>query len=334
MADKTLKQWYDYHLTRLKKDPKLKYAGESALKILAGDQAQRSYDAQEKAKKSGGGTLAGTATSGMDMPAPLPTPSTNRVGPSGTVPTPAITKNPSVLKPTPTPTTTAVGQVPANAADPNTYNNRMQSRIAALGIQGYTNANPKPTVDAITFLGTLTDGQYAELAKVLKNLGYSVKEKGALKNVLINYFEEIFPVKDYSELLSKLKGRSIAGTGADGAANLPDRRIGQVDRGALIEVAQAVANKGMFKLTEEELNSIIAPWEKKLKQGTLTTTKKVRNPKTGKLENVTTTTSAFRQGEEEKALEAKLKETRPQQFELADAIGFRDEIMKTLLGGQ
>lgn len=332
MADRTYKQWYDYHLALLKKDPKMKNAGEAALKILAGDQAQRSYDAQEKAKKSTGGNLSGTATAGMDMPAPLPTPSSGRVGRDGVVPTPGITKNPSVIKPTPTPTTTAVGQVPANAADPNTYNNRLQSRIAALGIKGYTASNPPNAVQSLEVL-SLTDGQYAELAKVLKGLGYGVKEKGALKNVLINYFEEIFPVKTYDELLAKLKGRSIAGTGADEAANLPDRRIGQIDRGALVDIAQAVAAKGMFKLSEEELNSIIAPWEKKLAQGTVTTTKKVRNPKTGKLENVTTTTSAFRQGEEEKALETKLKETRPEQFKLADAISFRDDILKTLLGG-
>ena len=330
MADRTYKQWYDYHLALLKKDKKLKYASPDALKMLAGDQAQRSFDAQEKAKKSGG-TLAGTAASGMDMPAPLPTPNTGRVGPSGVVPTPAITKSPAVLKPTPAPTT-GVGKIPANAADPNTYNNKMQSRIAALGIQGYTDSNPRPTPNAIEFLATLTDAQYAELAKVLKGLGYGVKEKGALKNILINYFEEVFPVKDYSELLAKLKGRSIAGTGED-EANLPDRRIGQIDRGTLIDIAQSVANKGMFKLTEEELNEIIAPWEKKLAKGTLTTTKKVRNPKTGKMENVTTTTAAFRQQEEEKALEQKLRETRPQQFELATAINFDAEFKKILAGG-
>jgi hypothetical protein len=330
VADRTYKQWYEYHLALLKKDPNMKNASANALKILAGDQAQRSFDAQEKAKKSGG-TLAGSATAGMDMPAPLPTPNTGRVGPGSTVPAPTITKSPAVLKPTATPTT-GVGQVPANATDPGTYNNRMQSRIQALGIQGYTVSNPKPIPSAIEFLATLNDAQYAELAKVLKGLGYGVKEKGALKNILINYFEEVFPVKDYSELLAKLKGRSIAGTGED-EANLPDRRIGQIDRGTLIDIAQSVANKGMFKLTEEELNEIIAPWEKKLGKGTLTTTKKVRNPKTGKMENVTTTTAAFRQQEEEKALEQKLRETRPQQFELATAINFDAEFKKILAGG-
>lgn len=330
MADRTYKQWYDYHLALLKKDKKLKYASPDALKMLAGDQAQRSFDAQEKAKKSGG-TLAGTAASGMDMPAPLPTPNTGRVGPSGVVPTPAITKSPAVLKPTPAPTT-GVGKIPANAADPNTYNNKMQSRIAALGISGYTNSNPRPTPNAIEFLATLTDEQYTEVAKILKRLNYDVYDKGALKSVLINYFEEIFPVKDYSELITKLKGRAITGTGED-EANLPDRRIGQIDRGTLIDIAQSVANKGMFKLTEQELNEVIAPWEKKLAKGTLTTTKKVRNPKTGKMENVTTTTAAFRQQEEEKALEQKLRETRPQQFELATAINFDAEFKKILAGG-
>ena len=200
-----------------------------------------------------------------------------------------------------------------------------------MGIKGYTASNPPNAVQSLEVL-SLTDGQYAELAKVLKGLGYGVKEKGALKNVLINYFEEIFPVKTYDELLAKLKGRSIAGTGED-EENLPDRRIGQIDRGTLIDIAQSVANKGMFKLTEEELNEIIAPWDKKLGKGPLTTPKKVRNPKTGKMENVTTTTAAFRQQEEEKALEQKLRETRPQQFELATAINFDAEFKKILAGG-
>lgn len=328
MTDKTYKQWYEYHLKELRKNKDVtKYASEDALKRIAADQAQRSFDAQEKAKKDAPGNIAG--------PAPVPTPTAGgRVGRDGVAPTPAptpaITKNPLTVTPAPTPTTG--GQVPANAGDPNTYNNRMQSRIAALGITGYTSSNPAPSLSAIEFLSTLTDQQYSELAKVLKDLGYSVKEKGALKNVLINYFEEIFPVNNYSDLLSKLKGRTIAGAG-DGTANLPDRRIGQVDRGTLEEVAQAVAAKGMFKLTPEELDAIVTPWVKKLEQGTVTTAKKVRNPKTGKLENVTTTTAAFRQGEEEKALEAKLKATRPEQFKLAEGIGFIDEIKKILAGG-
>lgn len=322
MADRTLRQWYDYHLAQLKKDKKYKNASESAIKILAGDMAQRSFDTQQKSAKEKLGTPG-------ELTSSVPSATGGRVGRDGVVPTPAITKNP--LTPTPKPTTAT--QAPSSLGDPNTYNGRMESRIAALGIKGYTSSNQGPTPSAIELLSTLTDAQYSELAKVLKGLGYGVKEKGALKQVLINYFEELFPAKDYAELLAKLKGRSIDGAGADGAANLPERRISQVDRGTLIDIAQAVADKGMFKLTEEELNEILAPWEKKLGKGTLTTTKKVRNPKTGKLENVTMTTAAFRQEEEEKALEEKLRAARPQQFELATAIGFDADFKKILSGG-
>jgi hypothetical protein len=320
VADRTLRQWYDYHLAQLKKDKKYKNASESAIKILAGDMAQRSFDAQQKSAKEKLGTPG-------ELTSSVPSATGGRVGRDGVVPTPAITKNP--LTPTPKPTTAT--QAPSSFGDANTYNGRMESRIAALGIKGYTSSNPSK-ISAVELLSTLTDAQYSELAKVLKGLGYGVKEKGALKNVLINYFEELFPAKDYAELLAKLKGRSIAGTGA-GEENLPERRIGQVDRGTLIDIAQAVADKGMFKLTEEELNEILAPWEKKLGKGTLTTTKKVRNPKTGKLENVTMTTAAFRQEEEEKALEEKLRAARPQQFELATAIGFDADFKKILSGG-
>ena len=321
MADRTLRQWYDYHLAQLKKDKKYKNASESAIKILAGDMAQRSFDTQQKSAKERLGTPG-------ELTSSVPSTTGGRVGRDGVVPTPAITKNP--LTPTPKPTTAT--QAPSNFGDANTYNGRMESRIAALGIKGYTSSNPSQIPSAIELLATLTDAQYSELAKVLKKLDYGVKEKGALKNVLINYFEELFPAKDYAELLAKLKARAIAGTGA-GEENLPERRIGQVDRGTLIDIAQAVANKGMFKLTEEELNEILAPWEKKLGKGTLTTTKKVRNPKTGKLENVTMTTAAFRQEEEEKALEEKLRAARPQQFELATAIGFDADFKKILSGG-
>ena len=334
MADRTYKQWYDYHLALLKKDKKLKYASPDALKMLAGDQAQRSFDAQEKAKKSGG-TLAGTAASGMDMPAPLPTPNTGRVGPSGVVPTPAITKSPAVLKPTPAPTT-GVGKIPANAADPNTYNNKMQSRIAALGISGYTNSNPRPTPNAIEFLATLTDAQYTEVAKILKRLNYDVYDKGALKSVLINYFEEIFPVKDYSELLSKLRGRAIAGLGTGEKVPLPQREIPAYDRGALVNLAREVSSKTLMmgQLPPEVEKQIVDGWVKKVEQGTVRgVTQKVKNPVTGKLEEVTKTTRAFNQEVETQALSERLKTMFKSQFELAQGIQFSNDIKDVLSGG-
>ena len=160
MADKTYKQWYDYHIKELRKNKNVtKYASEDALKRIAADQAQRSFDAQEKAKKNAPGNIAG--------PAPVPTPTAGgRVGRDGVAPTPAptpaITKNPLTV--TPTPALTTGGRVPANAADPNTYNNRMQSRIAHSNYW-HNVSNPAPSLSATVFFTLVTT---VSLAKVLK----------------------------------------------------------------------------------------------------------------------------------------------------------------------
>jgi hypothetical protein len=321
---KTLKQWADYHYNQLKKDFRYSSYKDDALRTLAYDQAKISF-AKENPLSMASSTVGATNTG------------TPRVGPSATsapVPPSGVKKRPDVL-PTPAPTAT-VAQTPPGGM---TYNERIQGRIAATGTAGagpFTYTSPTGATgtgyDMPTFLRGLTTQDYIQLQATLKRLGYNAKNKEEVNQILSTVFPQYFPITDLKTLLSKLKEQELPGAG-DGAANLPDRRIGQIDRGALIELAQAVAAEGMFELTEKELNKIISPWEKKLKQGTLTTTKKVRNPKTGKLENVTTTTSAFRQKEEELALKEKLKAQRPQQFELAGGINFVDELKKLLSGG-
>ena len=321
---KTLKQWADYHYNQFKKDFRYSSYKDDALRTLAYDQAKISF-AKENPPSMASSTVGATNTE------------TPRVGPGATsapIPPSGVKKRPDVL-PTTAPTAT-VAQTPPGGM---TYNERIQGRIAATGTAGggpFTYTSPTGATgtgyDMPTFLRGLTTQDYVQLQAALKRLGYNLKNKEEVNQLLYQVFPQYFPVTDLKTLLSKLKEQELPGAG-DGAANLPDRRIGQVDRGALVEVAQAVAAKGMFELTKEELDEIIAPWEKKLKQGTVTTTKKVRNPKTGKLENVTETKSAFRQGEEELALAERLKAQRPEQYQLAEGIGFNDDLKKLISGG-
>jgi peptidoglycan hydrolase-like protein with peptidoglycan-binding domain len=316
---KTLKQWADYHYNQFKKDFRYSSYKDDALRTLAYDQAKISF-AKENPPSMASSTVGATNTE------------TPRVGPGATsapIPPSGVKKRPDVLA-TPAPTAT-VAQTPPGGM---TYNERIQGRIAATGTAGvglFFPTGGKTGLDMPTFLRGLTTQDYIQLQATLKRLGYNLKNKEEVNQVLSTVFPQYFPVTDLKTLLSKLKEQELPGAGEE--PNLPDRRIGQVDRGALVQVAQAVAAKGMFELTEEELNKIIAPWEKKLKQGTVTTTKKVRNPKTGKLENVTETKSAFRQGEEELALAERLKAERPEQYQLAEGINFVDELKKLLSGG-
>ena len=181
MAAKTYKQWVDYHLAQLKKDKKYKFAGDAALKTLAGDMAQKSYDAQQ----SGSAPLTPTT------PSPLPTVLSTRVGPQGVVPT--------------TPATPSGG----------TYNQQREDRIRALGITGYTSSSTPATPNATQLLATFDNQQLAQIKKLLGEMNYSVpNDAGALKRLILENFVELFPSKDYNDFYIKLKARQI--TGAEG----------------------------------------------------------------------------------------------------------------------
>lgn len=181
MAAKTYKQWVDYHYAQLKKDKKYKYAGDAALKTLAGDMAQKSYDAQQ----SGSAPLTPTT------PSPLPTVLGTRVGPSGVVPT-------------------AAPRTPGG-----TYNDALVSRIQELGLTGYTNSSAPVVPDMVQLLASFDKPQLVQLQKLLGGMGYRVNEVGALKDVLQENFAELFPSKSYDELYSKLKAREITGPEGD-----------------------------------------------------------------------------------------------------------------------
>ena len=113
------------------------------------------------------------------------------------------------------------------------------------------------------------------------------------------------------------------------------RQKSQVDKGTLVNIAQTVAmNTLMRRLTPEEEKAIVTDWSKKQAEGVYQSpAKKVKNKKTGKMENVVTTTRGFQQDTEELALQEKLKKEDPTQYQLAQGIGFIDELKQILSGG-
>lgn len=329
MADKTYKQWADYHYKRLKKQSP--GTPENALKIMANDMAKRSFDAQKSA-----GAAAQTALS--DKPGAL---TSNRVGPDA-----ASMPVPTKVKPTqPSSTTTAVPTLtplstmvaPGGAM----YNDRIQQRLKATNAVApslYPRFSPVEVggtstgLSAPDFLKTLTDSDYARIKAVLKKMNYRVAaDKGAVNKLLAESFSELFPVQTADALIKKLSERVIGGGGE--AEQLPQRQIQKVDRQTLADFAQGIADEFMFQLDPDRLKKVVDTWEKKANRGVVTTTKKVRNPKTGKLEQVTTTTRGFQQATEGEKLREQIKQESPQQVELAQGISFIDELKNILSGG-
>lgn len=327
MADRTYKQWVDYHYKRLKKQ--MPNSPDSVIKTMAGDMAKKSFDLQNASKSS------------ASMSEPVLTP---RVGPGATsapVPRPTATPTPSkppvslrpgALTPTATPTPVITGGTTGGVS----YNDRIVGRIKATGaiatdgIKTYTTGK----LEWVDFLPTLQTQDYVRIQKVLKDLGYSVKNKAQIDYILSTEFSNLFPVKTVDDLVSGLGKFKLPGGGEK--AELPLRQIPALDRGTLVEFARSIVEDTLMmeRLSPEMENKIVDDWMKKAKKGVVTMpTKKVRNPKTGKLENVVETKRAFDQEAEGLALADRLKQMFPDQYELAQGIGFAAEMKKILAGG-
>lgn len=328
MADRTYKQWVDYHYKRLKKQ--MPNSPDSVVRTMAGDMAKKSFDLQTSSKRS------------ASMSEPVLTP---RVGPGATsapvpkpTPTPVATpvqKRPGVLGPTPAPTTTPV--VTGSTTGGVSYNDKIVSRIKATGAiatSGITTTK-SGRLDWVDFLPTLDNQDYIRLQKVLKDLGYTVKNKAQIDYLLSTEFQNLFPAKDVDTLVSELNKFKLPGAGEE--AELPLRQIPAIDRGSLVNLSRKVADAVLMmgQLTPELEKQVVDEWMADAKKGTVTMpTKKIRNPKTGKLENVVETKRAFDEETAVLDLTERLKQMFPDQYELASGIGFAADIKKILAGGQ
>ena len=95
-----------------------------------------------------------------------------------------------------------------------------------------------------------------------------------------------------------------------------------------------IKKKYLRKASEEEKAKHIADFKDSIEKGTLTTTKKVKNPKTGKLENVTTVESDFSQNKMTTSIDKKLETENPEDFDRAKRIGFNNFLTQNMGGGE
>jgi hypothetical protein len=286
---------------------------------MAGDLAQKSLNEQKQTVAAEGTTeRVGPGASPMPIPAPTATP---------------ITKRPSQL-PTIKPTASTA---PVPAPSGTTYSETLAQRIAANGgsLNVPTTTTKPGALPWVEFLPTLDNNDYVQLQRVLKKLGYNLKNKAQINYILSTEFSNLFPIKDVTSLINELNKFILPGAGEE--AKLPTRQVSDIDRGVLVEFARSIVEDTLMmeRLPAEVENEIVDKWLKKAKQGVVTMpTKKVRNPKTGKLENVVETQRAFDQKAEGLALAERLKTMFPDQYQLAQGINFATELKKVLAGGQ
>jgi hypothetical protein len=135
---------------------------------------------------------------------------------------------------------------------------------------------------------------------------------------------KITPLQLLNDSLKSVKGDE---------PTLPTRSISQLDK---VKTFEALDEWGLSKIGQKldatqkaELFELL----NKANTGTLTEYKKVKNKKTGKLENVQTTTPGLTAEASEAIVEKKLKESNPEEFERRKGFEFMKDMTSILSGG-
>jgi len=189
-----------------------------------------------------------------------------------------------------------------------------------------------------TLLESISDTELTDIARLLKKMGFPVKgSKGSIK-ALFDTEPALGAVLKASSTPTELKQNLLKDYlpfGGDATENLPTRTITKQDPVVLGELIDKVyQSKVLRRATPEEKAQHIKNFEDDINAGTLTTTKKVKNKKTGKMENVTTVESSFSQAKAETEIEQSLRELNPDSLDVANRIRFSDFIMQNTMGGQ
>jgi hypothetical protein len=194
-----------------------------------------------------------------------------------------------------------------------------------------------PTVN-FSLLENLSDDQLVIIRDILKkmNIPGVLNSKGDVKRL----FETEPTLKalaagktTFPDLRNALLSDLLPGQATAEAITLPSRTISKVNPVVLGEVINGVFEKGLKrKATKEELDALVKEYTPKLEGGTLTEVAKKKNPKTGKLESVTTVTPGMNQQEAEISIEQRIKDMNPEDFDLASRIDFNSWISKNVMG--
>jgi hypothetical protein len=197
-------------------------------------------------------------------------------------------------------------------------------------------------VGSMSYVDALTDDQLTMIGKILKIQGYTVK---ANRNFIKNLMTKDDPTlqayvnsaSNYNELIAALQQGTLGGLAkgaSTGAANYDNRSIRKVNNTTINSIIDSVSQSVLRKdITDpNERKALVEKIKKQFEEGTLTSTKKVKNPKTGKWE-VQTVTSGPSSEDIQLGLTADLKKSHAEDYQLNQALGFNDFLAKTMSRG-
>lgn len=217
-------------------------------------------------------------------------------------------------------------------------NNSLTSRIdQKLKDAGYPGLGVSES-SGLSLVDSLSTSQLSLLAAMLKKRNYTVKASGQYIKNLFGTEPELMTIaasagNDFNKLVSTLASDLLPGIGREGAENLPSRQIYQYrDEDLDVIVNDAYQAAIGRKAEPEELAIRRQSVRKQLEMGTLSVTKKVKNPKTGQLESVTTQTPAASKTEVQSDIESELAKMNPDEVDRKKRIDFSSWLSQNAAG--
>ena len=191
----------------------------------------------------------------------------------------------------------------------------------------------------LNLVDTLNNKQLETIALLLKERRYPVKASAQLiKNMFVTEAElstiAASANGDYNTLISKIKEDLLPGVARGGGGeNLPTRSIYKYNDEDVDAIINNVYQRRFMRpATPAELEEERTQAKIKLEQGTLTTTKKVKNPITGKLESVVTQEAGPTKEVVEQSIDERIKALNPDEADRTARIGFSSWLSQNVQG--
>lgn len=234
-------------------------------------------------------------------------------------------------------TSTVIAPPPTNTGVDMKALQGMLSRIdQRLGVKGIK--IPQESLAGLSVVDSLSPGQLTNIGKILKKKGYSVKASAddikrilADDPILIGMAEQSSSYDDLTKLMMAdyLPGLDISAK----EPNLPSRQIYQYRDEDIDEIVNSAYEAAvMRKPTPAELETQRKVARKKLEMGTVSVTKKVKNKKTGQLENVTTQTPGSSTAEIKTDIQTQLEQMNPDEVDRKKRIDFSSWLSQNAAG--
>lgn len=235
--------------------------------------------------------------------------------------------------PSTTTTTSSTSTNTPSASSGNTFVDILNNRLGAAGIK-----IDATDVASLGLVDGFTSSQIVALGGMLKKMGYTVKNSASdIKRLFASdatLIEYVDGAENFNQLASVMAADYLPALDTTAAApNLPSRAIykysdDDID-GLINETYKTTLGR---TATAEELTARRSVVRPQLEVGTLSTTKKVKNAKTGKLEQVTVQTPGPSKTDVQTSITDELKKLNPDEADLKSRIDFSSWLTQNAAG--